>query len=116
LAELSPEQLEEAFALFSQASAELTTAYEGLQRRVEQLAGELADTNRELRVQLAAKAALSERLEALLAALPGGVVVLDAEERVTDTNPGAGGGATGGRRWSRRRCARPRRPTNTSCR
>lgn len=102
MAELSPEQLEEAFALFSQASAELTTAYEGLQRRVEQLAGELADTNRELRVQLAAKAALSERLEALLAALPGGVVVLDAQERVTDTNPAAGqllGGGRLGDRW-----------------
>jgi len=89
LAELSPEQLEEAFALFSQASAELTNAYEGLQGRVEQLTGELAATNRELRVQLAAKAALSERLEALLAALPGGVVVLDAAGQVTGTNPAA---------------------------
>jgi two-component system sensor histidine kinase FlrB len=102
LAELTPEQLEEAFALFSQASAELTTAYEALQRRVEQLTGELAATNRELRVQLAAKAALSERLEALLAALPGGVVVLDPEGRVTSTNPVASqllGGGQVGERW-----------------
>lgn len=103
MAELSPEQLEEAFALFSQASAELTTAYEGLQRRVEQLTGELAATNRELRVQLAAKAALSERLEALLAALPGGVVVLDVEGRVTGTNPAASqllGGGRSGESWT----------------
>ncbi len=102
MAELTPEQLEEAFALFSQASAELTTAYEALQRRVEQLTGELAATNRELRVQLAAKAALSERLEALLAALPGGVVVLDPEGRVTSTNPVASqllGGGQVGERW-----------------
>ncbi len=89
MADLRPEQLEEAFALFSQASAELTTAYEALQGRVEQLTGELAATNSELRVQLAAKDALSRRLAALLAALPGGVVVLDAARRVTDTNPAA---------------------------
>jgi len=89
VADLRPEQLEEAFALFSQASAELTTAYQALQGRVEQLAGELAATNSELRVQLAAKDALSQRLAALLAALPGGVVVLDAGRRVTDTNPAA---------------------------
>jgi two-component system sensor histidine kinase FlrB len=90
VADLRPEQLEEAFALFSQASAELTTAYQALQGRVEQLAGELAATNSELRVQLAAKDALSQRLAALLAALPGGVVVLDASHGVTDTNPAAG--------------------------
>ncbi len=89
MADLRPEQLEEAFALFSQASAELTSAYQALQGRVEQLTGELAATNSELRVQLAAKDALSRRLAALLAALPGGVVVLDAGRRVTDTNPAA---------------------------
>jgi two-component system sensor histidine kinase FlrB len=89
VADLRPEQLEEAFALFSQASAELTSAYQALQGRVEQLTGELAATNSELRVQLAAKDALSRRLAALLAALPGGVVVLDAGRRVTDTNPAA---------------------------
>jgi len=89
VADLRPEQLEEAFALFSQASAELTTAYETLQERVEQLTGELAASNSELRVQLAAKDALSQRLAALLAALPGGVVVLDAGREITDTNPAA---------------------------
>ncbi|MBC7782025.1 MAG: PAS domain-containing protein, partial [Proteobacteria bacterium] len=89
MTDLRPEQLEEAFALFSQASAELTTAYQMLQGRVEQLTGELAATNSELRVQLAAKDALSQRLAALLAALPGGVVVLDAERNITDTNPAA---------------------------
>lgn len=89
MADLRPEQLEEAFALFSQASAELTTAYQALQGRVEQLTGELAATNSELRVQLAAKDALSRRLAALLSALPGGVVVLDGGRRVTDTNPAA---------------------------
>jgi two-component system sensor histidine kinase FlrB len=102
VADLRPEQLEEAFALFSQASAELTTAYQTLQGRVEQLAGELAATNSELRVQLAAKDALSRRLAALLAALPGGVVVLDSGRQITDTNPAAMqllGSARIGRRW-----------------
>jgi two-component system sensor histidine kinase FlrB len=102
VADLRPEQLEEAFALFSQASAELTSAYQTLQGRVEQLTGELAATNSELRVQLAAKDALSQRLAALLAALPGGVVVLDAAARVTDTNPAATllfGSGQIGRRW-----------------
>jgi two-component system sensor histidine kinase FlrB len=102
VADLRPEQLEEAFALFSQASAELTTAYQALQGRVEQLTGELAATNSELRVQLAAKDALSRRLAALLAALPGGVVVLDAGRRITDTNPAAArllGPARAGQGW-----------------
>ena len=102
MADLRPEQLEEAFALFSQASAELTTAYEALQGRVEQLTGELAATNSELRLQLAAKDALSQRLAALLAALPGGVVVLDAHRQVTDTNPVASqllGSGRVGQRW-----------------
>jgi two-component system, sensor histidine kinase FlrB len=115
VAELRPEQLEEAFALFSQASAELTSAYEALQRRVEQLTGELAATNGELRVQLAAKDALSQRLAALLAALPGGVIVLDRARRITDTNPAANlllGHAEAGAAWDDL-AARTLRPTAT---
>lgn len=83
----SPEELQQAFNLFNQVSEQLTDAYHGLQKQVEQLTHELAVTNNELRRQLEEKENLSQRLSRLLAALPGGVVVLDADGRVNEVNP-----------------------------
>lgn len=83
------QQLEEAFSIFMQASDHLSQAYQELQQRVEQLTGELAVANGELRSQLVEKEALSERLSLILTALPGGVVVLDASGRVAEANPAA---------------------------
>lgn len=83
----SPEELQEAFQLFNQVSEQLTDAYRELQKQVEQLTQELAITNSELRRQLEEKENLSQRLSRLLAALPGGVVVLDGEGRVSEVNP-----------------------------
>ncbi len=80
-------QLEEAFSIFMQASDHLSHAYQELQQRVEQLTGELAVANGELRSQLMEKEALSERLGLILTALPGGVVVLDAAGKVAEANP-----------------------------
>ncbi len=84
-------ELEAAFALFSEASSQLATAYTELQGRVERLAQELAVANGELRRQYLEKEALSERLRLLLDALPGGVVVLDGNGTVADANPAAMG-------------------------
>ena len=80
-------ELQRAFAMFNQVSAELTQAYEALQGRVASLTKELAVANGELRRQYREKEALSERLSSLLDALPAGVVLLDSSARVTAVNP-----------------------------
>lgn len=82
-------ELQRAFDVFNQVSAELTQAYGALQERVASLTEELAVANGELRRQYEEKEALSERLSLLLNALPAGVVVLDGGARVTEANPAA---------------------------
>lgn len=82
-------ELQRAFAMFNQVSAELTQAYEALQARVSSLTKELAVANGELRRQYQEKEALSERLSSLLDALPAGVVLLDASAVVVAVNPAA---------------------------
>jgi len=101
-AEAKTADLQRAFAMFNQVSAELTQAYEALQGRVASLTEELAIANGELRRQFEEKEALSERLSSLLDALPAGVVLLDANALVVATNPAAMamfGNATIGRHW-----------------
>lgn len=82
-------ELQRAFAVFNQVSAELTQAYESLQGRVAFLTEELAIANGELRRQYEEKEALSERLSSLLDALPAGVVLLDQVATVAALNPAA---------------------------
>ena len=82
-------ELQRAFAVFNQVSAELTLAYESLQGRVASLTEELAIANGELRRQYLEKEALSERLSSLLDALPAGVVLLDPSAMVVAVNPAA---------------------------
>ncbi len=96
------DELQRAFALFNQVSAELTQAYEALQSRVSSLTEELAVANGELRRQYQEKEALSERLSSLLDALPAGVVLLDEAAVVSALNPAAiamFGTASVGRHW-----------------
>lgn len=83
------QELQRAFDLFNQVSAELTQAYGALQERVASLTEELGVANGELRRQYEEKEALSERLSLLLNALPAGVVVLDGGAQVTEANPAA---------------------------
>ena len=95
-------ELQRAFAMFNQVSAELTQAYEALQARVSSLTEELAVANGELRRQFQEKEALSERLSSLLDALPAGVVLLDANAVVVALNPAAivfFGANAAGRHW-----------------
>jgi two-component system, sensor histidine kinase FlrB len=95
-------ELQRAFAMFNQVSAELTQAYEALQMRVASLTEELAVANGELRRQYQEKEALSERLSSLLDALPAGVVLLDPAALIIAVNPAAmvmfGAGMVG-RHW-----------------
>ena len=79
---LDAAQLAEAFALFSRASEELSTAYNALQGQVAQL---------------------TERLTMLMSALPAGVVVLDRGGRVVQVNRAAEalfGTPLAGRNWA----------------
>src|SRR5690349_894062 len=85
----SPQELEQAFSLFNRASAELADVYRELEQQVARLNSELTVANRELRRQFDEKEALSRRLALLLDALPGGVLVLDAEGMVIEANAAA---------------------------
>ena len=101
-ATLKAAELQRAFAVFNQVSAELTQAYESLQERVASLTEELAIANGELRRQYQEKEALSERLSSLLDALPAGVVLLDQAAMVAALNPAAivmFGGDVLGQHW-----------------
>lgn len=83
----TPQELQQAFALFNEVSEQLTIAYADLQTKAEGLTQELAVANGALRQQYEEKEALSQRLSQLLEALPGGVVVLDADGHIEEANP-----------------------------
>jgi two-component system sensor histidine kinase FlrB len=83
---IDPRELEQAFSLFNLASEQLAATYAGLQDQVANLTRELAIANGELNRQFLEKEALSQRLSALLAALPAGVVVVNENERVIEAN------------------------------
>ncbi len=80
------EQLEKAFQLFNEHSEKLADSYEGLQERVDQLSNELACERDQRLIELAEKESLAVRLEGLLDALPAGVVVLDDNGIIIQTN------------------------------
>ncbi len=84
---IDPTQLQQAFAIFNEASAQLSGVYQELQQQVAHLTHELALANGELQLQLAEKEDLSRKLSLLLNALPGGVVVLDTNEYIEQVNP-----------------------------
>ena len=81
------EQLENAFELFNQFSEKLAGSYSDLESHVASLTKELADARNERLIELAEKEVLAKRLEGLLDALPAGIVVLDASNCITQTNP-----------------------------
>ncbi len=85
----SAQQLHSAFEAFNRISAELTSSYQALEEKVATLTGELAQARSEKLEQLAEKERLASRLQKLLEALPGGVLVLDRKGIVREANPGA---------------------------
>jgi two-component system, sensor histidine kinase FlrB len=82
-----PASLKSAFELFSEMSAQLAGSYDALQCRVTQLNQELSAVSAQRYQELAKKEELANRLETLLNVLPGGVVVLDAQGVVIQSNP-----------------------------
>ena len=106
-------EIQAAFALFNQVSAELSDSYRLLERRVEELSSELEQVDRARLRELEGKERVSERLRSLLDLLPGGVVVLARHGIVCDCNPAAREmlqGGVLGERWVEviRRCFAPR--------
>lgn len=83
------QQLQHAFDQFSELSEQLQDSYQVLQDRVSSLTRELYAVRSERLKQLTEKEQLAERLGVLLNALPGGVVVIDAQGVICETNPAA---------------------------
>lgn len=81
------EQLSAAFAEFEDASRELSGFYQGLEQQVGMLTRELQRSREGQARELAEKERLASRLNSLLEALPGGIVVLDQHGRVQELNP-----------------------------
>jgi len=83
------ESLEQAFQHFNEVSSSLTGFYEGLEQQVSLLSKELADTRLQKNREYQERERVSKRLENLLSALPGGVIVIDGEGIVKESNPAA---------------------------
>lgn len=97
-------QLEEAFGIFNQVSADLGTIYQELESSVAGLKEELAASNSARIRELTEKEKLAAKLSSLMEALPGGVLVLDGEDRVREMNPAAlalTGRSCIGEKWQR---------------
>lgn len=84
-----PEALNLAFRAFNDLSNELSSAYELLQDRVEQLTNEVESANRQRLQEISEKERIASRLENLLQLLPGGVIVLNSQGQVTSCNAAA---------------------------
>ena len=96
------QQLCEAFAEFEDASKQLSSFYTNLEREVAVLSSELCASRAGQARELQKKERLAARLNALLDALPGGVVVLDQHGLVQEFNPAASellGPIVGGDAW-----------------
>ncbi|MEN6538321.1 MAG: ATP-binding protein [Mizugakiibacter sp.] len=82
-------ELEQAFALFNDTSRFLAESYRELEQQVALLGAQLAAADAARQREFAARERLAERMQGLLEVLPGGVVVLDDDDRVQDCNAGA---------------------------
>ena len=91
-------ELHEAFNAFREISEHLTESYRVLEERVATLTEELAAARSERLQQLAEKERLANRLQQLLDALPGAVVVLDGADVIQDYNPSEKNGLTSPKR------------------
>jgi len=81
--------LEQAFSTFNSLSVQLAESYRELENRVAELNTELHETQSDYIKELKAKEQIANRLESLLSALPGGVVVLDGHGQIQDFNRAA---------------------------
>lgn len=82
-------QLEDARREFAAISKSLLTSYAALSERAQHVELELSRTNAELETKVDELDRVTRDLEAILAALPTGVVVRDAAGRIVRVNPAA---------------------------
>ena len=85
----SAESLQQAFLQFSKVSSTLTQAYSGLEARINQLTGELAEARSQKLHEYEERERVTNRLENLLTVLPGAVIVIDGEGVIQECNPTA---------------------------
>ncbi|NJD06003.1 MAG: PAS domain-containing protein [Methylococcaceae bacterium] len=98
----NPQSLQDAFERFNALSETLSRSYGELESQVVRLSEELAAARDERLKTLVEKERLANRLQHLLEALPGGVLVVDGSGRIVDHNPAAArmlGGDLKGRPW-----------------
>jgi signal transduction histidine kinase len=81
--------LARAFASFTEAAGSLERTYGQLQAQVTHLRQELEITNRDLASSLDENHRIRERLRRILEGLPCGVLVLEADKRISTLNPEA---------------------------
>lgn len=86
---MQAQELQDAFGAFNQLSAQLTESYQQLEVRVAGLTTALETEQDERIKELTEKERVASRLSSLLHALPGGVVVIDADGKVQEHNPAA---------------------------
>jgi two-component system sensor histidine kinase FlrB len=86
---VEPSELSYAFRTFNELSTALESSYRDLESQVARLNAELAQARRERMRQLEERERLATRLQQLLAALPAGVIELDAQGRVHAANAAA---------------------------
>jgi PAS domain S-box-containing protein len=83
------DRLQESFRVFSERTAHLEKAYERLTRRAARVDLELRQANLELAAKVEELGALSESRRRMVAALPEGIVVVDAGGVISNVNPAA---------------------------
>jgi PAS domain-containing protein len=81
--------LADAFSEFISASAKLETSYANLQLEVAHLSHELADRNSALKASLAENERVHRALQQIVASMPCGVLVVEADGTVSMINPEA---------------------------
>lgn len=106
--------VDEALEMFNQMSRQITDSYRTLESRVNQLSGRLSDEAQQRQRELEAKEQMADRLSTLLDVMPAGVVVLDSQGVISQSNPAALkllGEPLDGQRWLDviQRCFAPRR-------
>jgi len=82
-------ELKETFRAFSQLSETLENSYTNLEDRIAQLQLQLEDVHAERRKEHLERDKLADRLNAILNALPAGIVVLDPQGKIKVCNPAA---------------------------
>ncbi len=95
--------LERAFQMFNQLSGELQGTYRLLQQRTAAMTAELEEARRARERATDRAERTAQRLQSLLATLPAGVVVVDGEGRIQETNRAAEailGENLGGKSWA----------------